>query len=360
MDSAATGGLDPSAPVTAPDLTIRCGGRVRRADPSHGELTIGRDPTASIHFDFNWMSRTHMRLRPEGANWVAIDNSRNGMFVDGQRHESVVVTDGMTIKLGDAEGFAVDLSFGWDEDAEDGLDDESTVAVDPDIARAGAAVAARRRELELTQRGLARDKIINAGALISFEKGRSWPHESTRTKLEEVLQWPRGAIAGIRQGAPSPDEEKTQVISTSVASPLIAQTINLALKSVDTALAALPSSSSPEFHTAATSILGDLRNLLAVATDAARNAPRAPALVIAMGGVRRRYDDLMLKIAATPNATVGQRLFAARHRTSLTVDDAALASGLPATMIEAAEADQPLPPQAESAVLALLAELEAS
>jgi transcriptional regulator with XRE-family HTH domain len=298
---------------------------------------------------------------------VAIDNSRNGVFADGVRHESVDITDGMTIKLGDADGFAVDFAFG-DLRVGDGgaaLDDEidddgDEGAVDPDIARAGAAVAARRRELELTQRGLARDKIINAGALIAFEKGRSWPHESTRVKLEEILQWPTGSISGIRQGAPSPDDEATQVISTSVASPLIAQTIQLALKSVDTATAALPDASSPEFPAAAGGILADLRNLLAVANDAARNAPGAPALVIAIGAVRRRHDDLIMKVAATPGATPGQRLYAARHRSSLTADDAALAAGLPVAMIEAAEADQPVPPQAETAIADLLSQLESS
>ena len=364
MDSAATGATnfaDPDPPLTPP-LTVRCGGRTYRADPGDGEITIGRDPASSLQFPYGWMSRTHVRLRPEGSGWVAIDSSRNGMFVDGIRHESIPVTDAVTIKLGDAEGFAVELFLGEPPEDDEAGSDETTVVeeVDPGVARAGAAVAARRRELELTQRGLARDKIINAGALIAFEKGRSWPHESTRAKLEQVLQWPAGAIAGIRQGAPSPDDETTQVISTSVASPLIAQTIQLALKSVDTAIDALPEPSTPEFHAAAGSILSDLRNLQTVAGEAARSAPGAPALVIALGGVRRRYDELMLKLAATPNATAGQRLYAARHRTNLTVADAALAAGLPENLIEAAEADQPLPPQAESAVAALLTELEAT
>ncbi|MFA5707019.1 FHA domain-containing protein [Mycolicibacterium sp.] len=356
MDSAATGAANPD-PASPPRLTVRCGGLTRSADAADGEITIGRDPDSSIHFDFGWMSRTHVRLRPEGGGWVAVDSSRNGMFVDGVRHESLPVTDRMTLKLGDADGFAVQLFLGDDTRSEETTVEEP---VDPGIARAGAAVAARRRELELTQRGLARDKIINAGALISFEKGRSWPHESTRAKLEQILQWPAGAISGIRQGAPSPDEEATQVISTSVASPLIAQTIQLALKSVDTAIGALPDPSAPEYHSAATAILSDLRNLRAVAGEAARNAPGAPALVIALGGVRRRYDELMLRVAATPKASVGQRLFAARHRTSLTADDAALAAGLSVNLIEAAEADQPLPAPAEAAITALLTELEAS
>lgn len=116
MDSAATGAANPDRPTppAPPKLTVRCGGQIRSADPADGELTIGRDPASSIHFNFSWMSRTHVRLRPEGATWVAIDSSRNGMFVDGVRHESVPIADRMTIKLGDADGFAVDLFVGDD------------------------------------------------------------------------------------------------------------------------------------------------------------------------------------------------------------------------------------------------------
>ena len=53
---------------------------------------------------------------------------------------------------------------------------------DPGMVRAGAAAAARRRELNVSQRSLAADGVINAGALIAFEKGRSWPRERTRAK----------------------------------------------------------------------------------------------------------------------------------------------------------------------------------
>src|SRR3954462_13749965 len=78
--------------------------------------------------------------------------------------------------------------------------DEATDALEHGMVRAGAAAAARRRELDISQRSLAADGIINAGALISFEKGRSWPRERTRVKLEEILQWPPGTIARIRRG----------------------------------------------------------------------------------------------------------------------------------------------------------------
>ena len=49
----------------------------------------------------------------------------------------------------------------------------------------------------MSQRQIARQKMITAPALIAFEKGRSWPRERTRHMLEELLQWPAGTIAAI-------------------------------------------------------------------------------------------------------------------------------------------------------------------
>src|SRR6476660_8831543 len=90
---------------------------------------------------------------------------------------------------------------------------ETADVVDAGLARAGAAAAARRRELDISQRSLAADGIINAGALIAFEKGRSWPRERTRAKIEEVLQWPPGTIARLRQGEPVAQERPTEPVA---------------------------------------------------------------------------------------------------------------------------------------------------
>ncbi|MCW2730999.1 MAG: hypothetical protein JWR13_1815 [Mycobacterium sp.] len=93
-----------------------------------------------------------------------------------------------------------------------GDDHAASTAVDPGMARAGAAAAARRRELDISQRSLAADGIINAGALIAFEKGRSWPRDKTRTKLEEVLRWAPGTINQIRMGgAAAGVDDRTEV-----------------------------------------------------------------------------------------------------------------------------------------------------
>ncbi|MCB0929418.1 MAG: FHA domain-containing protein [Mycolicibacterium insubricum] len=351
----------PDAPGGPERLTLRCGQQIATVEPDRGEITLGRDPSSVLRLDYSWLSRVHVRLRPERNYWLAVDNSRNGMFVDGVRHESVVVTDGMTLRLGDADGLAVDLYLG-DVDEDELLAEEdpgltSEEPIDPALARVGAAVAARRRELELTQRGLARDKIINAGALIAFEKGRSWPHESTRARLEQVLQWPAGSIAEIREGAPSPDEESTQVISTAVASPLIAQTIQLALKSIETAIAALPPVDAADYSERAGAILSDLRNLQTVAADAARNAPGAPALVVALGQVRRHHDELMTTAATAADAPLGRRLYAARRRCGLTAEDAALAAAVPVSVINTAEAEQPVPEHTAAALESLISQL---
>ena len=109
----------PDAPGGPERLTLRCGQQIATVEPDRGEITLGRDPSSVLRLDYSWLSRVHVRLRPERNYWLAVDNSRNGMFVDGVRHESVVVTDGMTLRLGDADGLAVDLYLGdVDEDGD--------------------------------------------------------------------------------------------------------------------------------------------------------------------------------------------------------------------------------------------------
>ncbi len=109
-------------------------------------------------------------------------------------------------------------------------------AADPDVARAGTAVAARRRELGISQRELARRKVITAPALISFEKGRAWPRERTRHTLEELLQWPAGTIARIRAGAPPPQAATGSSARDGSEVALVADAVELALARFDDAI----------------------------------------------------------------------------------------------------------------------------
>lgn len=219
--------------------------------------------------------------------------------------------------------------------------DGSTDVPDPGMVRAGAAAAARRRELDISQRSLAADGIINAGALIAFEKGRSWPRERTRAKLEEVLRWPPGTIARLRQGEPGRPVAAAPSPTGDEAS-LIAQAVVTAISTFSSTIASLPPVHDPSFTPRVTAILSDLRQLEAVAARAARIGRVTPALIKALGTVRTLYDDLMVRAAGAPHATLGQRLYAARRGANLTVLETAQAAGVSERAIRCAEAEEPV------------------
>jgi transcriptional regulator with XRE-family HTH domain len=234
----------------------------------------------------------------------------------------------------------------------------ATEVLDQGMLRAGAAAAARRRELDISQRSLAADGIINAGALIAFEKGRSWPRERTRAKLEEVLQWPPGTIARLRRGESVAVEHRAESPGhTGDDIPLIAQAVITAVNTFGTAVEALPPVEDPDFTPRATKILTDLRQLEAVAARAARITKVSPALIKALSAVRTRYDELMLRAARAPRATVGQRLYAARRGANLTILETAQAAGVSEEDVIGAEAEEPVPAAAVQEIESLIAQL---
>lgn len=244
----------------------------------------------------------------------------------------------------------------------------ATGEFDVGLVRAGAAAAARRRELDISQRSLAADGIINAGALIAFEKGRSWPRERTRLKLEEVLRWPPGTIAKLRQGgsvpapapAPGPVVPVIAPAGAGIAAPradevpLVAQAVLTAVNTLESTVAAFPPDSDPNFVPRVTAILTDLRQLEAVASRAARISVVTPALIKALSAVRRQIDDLTLRAAAAPGATLGQRLYAARRNANLTVGETAQAAGVSEDAIARTEAEHPVDAGAVHAIEALI------
>jgi DNA-binding XRE family transcriptional regulator len=357
-----------AVPALAPTLSVRIGNESRALDPVAGVAVIGRDPGAAVRINDDRISRSHVRLEPHRDGWQVIDTSTNGMFVDGVRRSSVLVTGPTIIHLGDAAGIPVNLvpsdpreatvmtvaesepdeEENWDELAE----------TDPAVVRAGRAVAARRRELDITQRSLARDKIINAGTLIAFEKGRSWPRRGTLAKLEEVLNWQPGTITRIRNGAAgAPSGEATEVLTDSIQAPMMAEVVEVAMHTIATDLGALPPASDPDFSTKAGPILASLRKLEAVAANAARNAKGSPSIVLALSAVRRNYNDLMLRAAGSPSATLGQRLYGARHRAELNLEEAANAAGISAEFLQDAESERSVPADAAAAIETLIAQL---
>jgi transcriptional regulator with XRE-family HTH domain len=235
---------------------------------------------------------------------------------------------------------------------------ETPDVVDAGLARAGAAAAARRRELDISQRGLAADGIINAGALIAFEKGRSWPRERTRAKLEEVLQWPQGTIARLRQGERVARAQPIEPVAGADEGQLIAQAVITAVHTLGGAVDTLPPIDDPEFTPRVTAILADLRKLEAVTARATRISQVTPALIKALGTVRRQIGELTMLGATAPRATLGQRVYAIRRRANLTIAETAQAAGVSENDVASAEAEEPLPAASIDAIEALLKQID--
>jgi transcriptional regulator with XRE-family HTH domain len=234
---------------------------------------------------------------------------------------------------------------------------EASDVVDPGLARAGAAAAARRRELDISQRSLAADGVINAGALIAFEKGRSWPRERTRAKLEEVLRWPPGTIARLRNGEPVQDKP-TEPADGADEGQLIAQAVITAVHTLDGAVDSLPPVEDAEFTPRVAAILADLRQLEAVTARATRISRVTPTLIKALGTVRRQIDELTMVAATAPRATLGQRVYASRRRANLTIAETAQAAGVSEDDIARAEAEQPVPSASIDAIESLLKQID--
>ena len=235
---------------------------------------------------------------------------------------------------------------------------EASDVVDPGLVRAGATAAARRRELDISQRSLAADGIINAGALIAFEKGRSWPRERTRAKLEEVLQWPPGTIARLRQGEPPARERPAEPTAVGHEGQLISQAVITAVHTLGPAVEALPPVDDAEFTPRVAAILADLRQLEGVAASATRISRVTPALIKALGTVRRQIDELTMLAATAPRATLGQRVYATRRRANLTIAETAQAAGVSEDDVLRAEAEQPVSGASIDAIEALLKQLD--
>jgi DNA-binding XRE family transcriptional regulator len=97
-----------------------------------------------------------------------------------------------------------------------------------------------------------------------------------------------------------------------------------------------------------------LRKLERAAANAARSAKAAPDVVLVLSAVRKSYRELMMRAARSARATTGQKLFAARSRADLTIEEAATAAGVPPATIADAEADRDLHHSDTAAVRALL------
>ncbi|MGH3678147.1 MAG: hypothetical protein ACRDU5_20915 [Mycobacterium sp.] len=108
------------------------------------------------------------------------------------------------------------------------------------------------------------------------------------------------------------------------------------------AIDALPDPGDPAYPDRVGVILAGLRKLSGSLSDAASRSRVTPSVIVALSGVRNRFDDLMATAANGPAATLGQRLYIARGRAKLSTKEAANGVGLRKDLIEAVEAEEPV------------------
>ncbi|HEV7582715.1 MAG TPA: FHA domain-containing protein, partial [Mycobacterium sp.] len=163
--------MSSAASTTRPALLVVHSGDTSHAiEPGRGAVTIGREPQAGVQIDDPQISQEHLRAEPANGEWRIVDSSPTGMFVDGLRRTSVTVTDKTIVRFGDPTAGkaltfeivrppkSIDQQPPNDSDEQEA--DIQTSGLDPGVVRAGAAAAARRRELDISQRSLAADGII--------------------------------------------------------------------------------------------------------------------------------------------------------------------------------------------------------
>ncbi|MGH3560299.1 MAG: FHA domain-containing protein, partial [Mycobacterium sp.] len=73
--------------------------------PAGRDVTVGRSSESDIRLDGvdkrGWISPTHLVLRFDGTRWLAIDQSRTGIYLQGVRTSTLAIRDGQIITVGD-------------------------------------------------------------------------------------------------------------------------------------------------------------------------------------------------------------------------------------------------------------------
>src|SRR5271168_5294948 len=89
-----------SQPVSSPSrLVIHAGPHTYTFSDSDAPIVIGRELPAQIVIGDDRVSRTHVRIDHTLQGWVAVDQSKNGIYVDGARQSTISIHDGLTINL---------------------------------------------------------------------------------------------------------------------------------------------------------------------------------------------------------------------------------------------------------------------
>lgn len=312
---------------TVPALRIRCGEGSYTVAPGDAPVLIGRDLPAQIRADDPRVSPVHARIAVDGDQWVIGDvGGTTGVFVDGERVESVGIRDTVTVRLGHAEGLVVTLTV------------DATVAeeIEAGVARAGAAVEDRREELGFTRRRLVAEGVIDPQTLADFEAGRVWPPDDARARLEVHLGWEPGTIAAVRAGSPAPEDESTEILSDTVQMAVMVDAASIGLGNVKARIDRAPAPHDAAYDEYVEAVLFDLRGLEKMVRNAGKTTRRPDGAVV-LRDIRRTYNGVMTRAAQAPGAPLSRRLYAARHAAELTVEETADAAGVSVEAVTDAE-----------------------
>src|SRR6202012_407351 len=95
--------------IAVPPLTVWLGSAMYTF-PVDRDVVVGRDRECDIRFqdidpdDLTLISRVHAILRFDGAQWVVVDKSQNGIYVAGSRASLVPIRDRLSVALGSPRG----------------------------------------------------------------------------------------------------------------------------------------------------------------------------------------------------------------------------------------------------------------
>lgn len=205
----------------------------------------------------------------------------------------------------------------------------------------------------IKQTDLAEVKLLSVTALVAFEKGRAWPRDRTRAKLEALVNWPPGTLEKLRAGGQAPGLH----LKKGAADELVSDAVTMAATSVMETIDRLPATDDRTFPDRVQAALASLRHLEMLTAKAVRTSQGSAEVIKLLREIRQRYDELMSRAVAAPGATLGQRLYVARNAAALSVAEAAGALDVAPDVVLAAESEQPVSAGAQQRMEALIAAL---
>ncbi|BBX27129.1 XRE family transcriptional regulator [Mycolicibacterium alvei] len=131
-------------------------------------------------------------------------------------------------------------------------------------------------------------------------------------------------------------------------SAVIVSLSEAAMHMYSAAIDALPFPEDKKFHKRADVVLSGLRKLRASLAEAASSSRPSPAVIVALSGVRQRYDSLMAHAASAPGSSLGQQIYVTRIHAKLSAQEVANGAGLRDGLLDQLEAGA-TPTDAEAA-----------